>query len=156
MKYQILILSFAVSVLSFDANAQVGGNCGPKDSEGNYTESCLWSYDETSHKLILTGDGKMHDFWASQASNGIWYTNAPWRNLSGEIYDLEIGGNLTNIGACAIYNLYNLQNYSITAPIEELGGQSVTSLYSKEGFEIPATVKKIGREGLGYLSRNIV
>ncbi len=145
MKKIVLILGL---ILSFNANAQTSGNCGPVDESGTYSSSCTWSYDEATKTLTLSGDGYMTDFGADEDKTaGRWRTNAPWRDLDTKIEYVTVGGNLKNIGGCSIYSFTSLKDMSITAPIESFGQE----VFSKvKNFEIPDTVKTIGPMGLAY------
>ena len=143
---------FCIAILcSFKVFAQsvTSGNCGPKDENGDYTSNCTWSYDAKTHTLNFTGDGYMAEgFGASQdPDTGGWRTNAPWRDLDSQIYHVNVGGNLKNIGGCSIYSFSKLQDLNITAPIEWFGQEVFAHL---RDFEIPSTVKTIGAMGLAY------
>lgn len=147
MKKLILILGLT---LSLNANAQTSGNCGPKDENGKYTDSCTWSYDSNTHTLKLSGDGYMSEFDGTRESEDKPYrTTAPWSSFSEEIYNVDIGGNLKNVGACAIYCFPNLENTTITAPIESLRYQALQAV---RNVEIPSSVTDIGLYAFGSQS----
>ena len=144
---KILILGL---VLSFNANAQTSGNCGPTDENGSYTSSCTWSYDKTTKTLNITGDGYMSEsfggYWDSD--QGRYRTTAPWADFDQEIQNIDIGGNLKNIGSHAVYGMY-APNVTISAPIEYISNQS---LASARNIELPETLQTVNAYGLAWTS----
>lgn len=143
---KILILGL---VLSFNANAQTSGNCGPIDENGSYTSSCTWSYDKTTKTLNITGDGYMASFSGYLDSDqGRYRTYAPWADFDREIQNVDIGGNLKNIGAYTVYGMY-APNVTISAPIEYISAQS---LASARNIELPETLQTVNAWGLAWTS----
>ncbi|MBR1915856.1 MAG: leucine-rich repeat protein [Alphaproteobacteria bacterium] len=146
---KILILGL---VLSFNANAQsaTSGNCGPKDENGEYTSSCTWNYDKTTKTLNITGDGYMAESFDGylDSNQDRYRTRAPWADFDREIQNVDIGGNLKNIGAYAVYGM-PAPNVTISAPIEYINDQS---LASARNIELPETLQTVNNSGLAWTS----
>lgn len=78
-----------------ELNVVANGYCGTEDKETNLRWYVMKKADDT-YSLKIFGDGKMADF-ADQYSVP-WYN---YMNLSNKLTDIEIVGNVTNIGANA-------------------------------------------------------
>lgn len=151
MRKYVFVLAL-ITALNANAQSATSGNCGPKDENGEYTSSCTWNYDKTTKTLNITGDGYMAESFGGffDSDQGRYRTAAPWADFDQEIQNIDIGGNLKNIGSHAVYGI-SAPNVTISAPIEYIGYQS---LASSRNIKLPETVKEIGGSGLAWTIRN--
>ena len=119
-------------------------------ASGTCGKSCLWNYDSETHRLTISGDGNMTDYDGYYREDLKRYqTSAPWKYFDDNVYAVSIEGNLKNIGSHTVYNLNNLQDLKITAPVETIGFQSLHSTSRlADGFKLPETVTTIADQGL--------
>ena len=134
MKRRILSLLLAVALLCTllpqltlaAAAAEVTGTCG---------ENLTWSYDDTTHKLTVSGTGPM---------DGWFFENAPWKKYRGSVTTLEIEEGVTSIGKEAFYRFDKLTSVSIPNTVTSIGMCAFYECKSLTTIEIPASVESIG------------
>lgn len=136
MKKHILaiILSLWLVAVLLPANAlaadapATSGTCG---------ESAIWSYDQTTKTLTISGNGEIDLKYDSNTENGL-----PW-SLSSEVEMVEFTGNgFTAIGDYAFRDFYNLANISIPEGVTIIGSFALSSPKLTE-VTIPNTVNEI-------------
>ena len=80
------------------------GNCGPKDANGEWTDSVTWTLD-VNGVLTISGEGAMADFTK---------TTQPWKAYRNQIKTIVVKEGVTTIGKNAFY--YSKYVTSITIP----------------------------------------
>ncbi len=162
-KQFVKILSFMMFVC-FKVSADNMSSCG---------ENCSWSFDETTHTLMISGTGDMknygpvgdHDILSAEEKAAL-LASRPWHNIASEVENVVVSG-VTSIGARAFQRMDNLQNItisdsvtsvyraflafdnsltSITLPnsITSIEPHAFSSLYNLESINIPESVTYIG------------
>ncbi|MDO5541111.1 MAG: leucine-rich repeat protein [Eubacteriales bacterium] len=82
-------------------------------AEGTCGEKLTWSLSETG-KLTISGSGDMEDYSENPP---------PWDEYRDSITEIKIGGEVTKIGACAFFNVNNVESLYIPEKVSSLGKQ---------------------------------
>ena len=123
----VLVLTLAVAVGSAAVAHADGesGSCG---------ENLNWSL--TGGTLTITGSGDMTDFTESAM--------APWHDLRGEIFRLELPEGLTAIGKLAFYECKNLAAVTIPDTVKSIGDFAFTGCEKMQMLDLGRGVEVIG------------
>ena len=81
----LLSVCLLLSLVPFSASAL--------DDASGTTGSCTWSYNATTYRLTISGNGHMADYSAENP--------APWKEYANSITSLSFEGNINNIGSYA-------------------------------------------------------
>ncbi|MBR1915449.1 MAG: leucine-rich repeat domain-containing protein [Alphaproteobacteria bacterium] len=148
MKKWVLIFGL---VLSFNAMADELTCAGDENS------TCVWSYDESTHTLTITGEGAMKDFGPNTSvGNDKWIYQAerPWNDIASDVENVVISG-MTSVGNRAFQGMRNLQNVTLPEGLVFIGRDSFSmslgsSVMSKiENLVIPSSVETISDNAFG-------
>lgn len=103
---------------------------GPK--EASCGPNLKYSYNEKSHKMTISGSGKMYDYTPS---------TQPWKNYPVE--ELEIEEGCTSIGSGAFKGIIYLMNVSFPSTIQEIGDEAFYGTYLWRIY-LPSGLIRIG------------
>ncbi|MBQ4628264.1 MAG: leucine-rich repeat protein [Clostridia bacterium] len=92
-------------------------------------------YDFLDGVLHIYGIGPMKDFKEGES---------PWANLSSEVEEIVIREGITNIGAYAFYNCYNLRSISIPDSVTSIGYRAFDSCKAISTIKFPESISIIG------------
>jgi len=92
-------------------------------------------YDFSDGVLHIYGIGPMNDFKEGES---------PWAEHAADITDIVIRNGITNIGAYAFYNCYNLRNVSIPDSVTSIGYRAFDSCKAISTIKIPESISIIG------------
>ncbi len=135
MKKQIFLF---VMLFIFTAKAE-------NDNELSCGENCLWSYDESTHTLTISGKGAMKDFGPNGAvgMNKLTYqAERPWHTIASEVENVIVSG-VTSIGHRAFQDMGNLKNVTISEGVTSIGRSAFATSMEIESLTIPNSVDTI-------------
>lgn len=92
----------------------------------------MWMYDDTSKELVISGNGEIQPFEATD--------DTPWNNVDIEAITIEDG--VTSIGDYSFKNT-NAQSVVISNTVETIGAHAFESCTSLASIEIPEGVEAI-------------
>lgn len=103
-------------MLPLAASADDSGTCG---------SDVTWTYTESTHKLIISGTGKMTNYGNFQYYNGnsaSWNNNAkPWDSYLSDIQVVEINDGVTSIGNFSFTNCKSLTTVKLSDSVNSIG-----------------------------------
>ncbi len=103
----ILATLMIISVIPISSSAATySGTCG---------DNVIWSFDESTGTLTISGIGDMYDFRKN---------NAPWNAHKDSIENVVISEGVTIIGDCAFYNYENIKNVSMADSVTIIGNDT--------------------------------
>lgn len=110
----------------FEMTAQAGGTCG---------EDLDWTFSEGI--LTIRGTGDMYSY-------DTMYHPRPWSDYVSAIQQVEIGEEVTSIGAYAFYGCKNLQTINLTDGITSIGAYAFYNCTKLQKVELQDGIGKIG------------
>ena len=142
MKYKFLILNLIGLLYTQNLNAATSGNCGPKNANGEYTDSCTFTYSDGT--LTISGTGKMADWGTVNGSTTYKFDDErPWNDFIPQIENVVISG-ISNVGARAFANASSLKNITIPEGVTSIGYGAFVHTYDLTSVTIPDSVTYIG------------
>ncbi len=131
MKKIVLMVSAAMMTFCLAGESQAESwNCGPKQN-GEYSDSVICTYDETSKTLIIEGEGNMGDYAKGSSTDK---SAAPWADK--DVRYAVIKGNVTGIGDRAFKGLKNIESITGLENIVSVG-KAVFSYTNLNNIIIP-------------------
>ena len=125
----LMAVSAALILTVYDSDdsdaAVLNGECG---KEGN---NLLWSYDEESRALTITGSGEMYNYLPSYAR--------PWTDC----ISVSLPDGMTSIGRHAFYDCSSLSSVTIPDSVTSIGGHAFHGCSSLSSVTIPDSVTSI-------------
>ena len=109
---------------------------------GNCGDDLTWSLDSAGN-LTISGNGTMTDY----------YSDAPWKNYSGNIKAVEIGTDVTSIGEYAFASCTNLTSVTIGSSVLSIGKAAFINCTALTSVTIPGNVTSIGGGAFSTCSR---
>lgn len=98
--------------------ATTSGNCG---------EGVTWSFDSSTGKLTISGEGAMATPAVSETSElGDFPNTYTYKANKENIREVEIGEGVTSIGFCAFYQFPNLEKVVLPGSITDFGKQTAS------------------------------
>ncbi len=123
----LLMIMSIVPMSAITATAQTfTGTCG---------SNLRWYYDDSLGILTIAGSGDMYDFDSD---------NRPWEKYTYGIASIEIGSDVTSIGAYAFYDCEDLESVTIPDSIIRIGDKAFWYCDSLTSVNIPDSVVSIG------------
>lgn len=123
----VLSIMIVISIMSIHANAELlSGTCG---------ENLIWSYDESSSTLTISGTGIMNDYYGN---------TVPWNSYKENIKQIVFDGEITYIGNNAFNLLINLNSITIPDSVIKIGYGAFIGCEKLEKIIIPNNVSTIG------------
>lgn len=129
----LLLFLLTVELLPATAFASdiVGGYCG---SEGDGT-NLSWSLDLDTGELTISGTGEMKE----------WSNNSSWYNYKESIILVNIGENITSIGANAFKDCTNIKTVELPDSVVKIGRSAFSGCRNLSGnLKLPAYTVQIG------------
>ena len=111
------------------------------EKSGSCGESANWSFDESTGKLTISGEGAMADFQVDLFDDKI---TVPWYAYSGAIKSVEIGNGITSIGNYAFADCITITSVTIPAGVTSIGERAFCGCKSLTSIDIPGSVTSIG------------
>ena len=125
----LMVVSAALILTVYDSDdsdaAVLNGECG---KEGN---NLLWSYDEESRALTITGSGEMYNYLPSYAR--------PWTDC----ISVSLPDGMTSIGRHAFYDCSSLSSVTIPDSVTSIGGHAFHGCSFLSSVTIPDSVTSI-------------
>lgn len=106
------------------------------ETSGSCGENLIWTFDETTGTLSISGTGAMTDFESM--------VDSPWNDLSSDVKSIEIKEGVTSIGDYAFANLSNLEALFIPEGVISIGYRAICFCMKLEKVTFPSTVTTIG------------
>ena len=138
-KINKFLASFLVAVMILTAAPltvfaeTLSGTCG---------EGVAWSLDTEKGELIISGNGKMDDFYANSYSSPI--CNVPWYSVRDKVQSVLIKDGVTHIGTLAFYNCANLTEITFPDSVTSFGGSVFSGCYKLTSVDLPENLTEIG------------
>ena len=107
------------------------GTCG-KWKHGNWSDNLKWTLDDEG-TLIISGSGKMEDFYGS----------SPWYWIRDKIKTVIINDGINNIGAFAFSSCENLESITIPNSVINIGYDAFNECKSLTSLYLPDSVISI-------------
>ena len=126
---------FIISALLLCEALFFGGGNAFADDSGSCGTGVTWTYRESNKKLTISGSGAMNDYSTSNSK-----TTAPWKNYISEIKSIEIGTNVTKVGAYAFYQCENCTTLTVSrsSKLESIGNRAFYRCTSLTSVKLPA------------------
>ncbi len=109
------------------AEAATSGTCG---------ESIIWTFDEATGELVISGEGYMYDFES--------LSETPWCEYAESIKSVEISDGVTLIGGFAFSSCTSLTSVTIPESVFFIGPYAFDSCSGLTSVNIPSGVTEIG------------
>ena len=112
--------------------------CGKTEAiTGTCGEDLVWTLDETTGLLTITGTGAMEDYTAR--------TPAPWQEYAASVESVVLDDRITHIGSYAFYGLTWLEECpELPESLESIGNDAFYKLSFRGDLVIPDKVTEIG------------
>lgn len=91
-----------------DDEEEISGKCG---------ENAVWTFDEETGKLTISGTGPMYDYGRQNVNSWI---DAPWYNIQNSIISIDIQDGITYIGKETFSNCTKVKQVTIAASVTEV------------------------------------
>ncbi len=101
-------------------------------------DELIWSYDESTAVLTVTGSGMMFDFQ--------YGTEAPWSAYKDQIETVVLPDGLLSVGNNAFSECGALRSVSLPDSVEYLGAFAFSDCWKLESVSLPAGLTEIGHE----------
>lgn len=134
MKKALFTLSAILSIILSALCLTLTASATDDIQRGTWGE-LFWEWNQTTGKLVLSGEGRMEHF--EQVSD------SAWRPHKDSIKSVTIENGITNIGAYAFASCSNLTDVSISSSITEIGVSAFERCRSLKSITIPNSVTRI-------------
>ena len=114
-------------------------------ASGSCGANVNWAFYESTGELIISGSGKMDDFFSE--NGGPWNDYYPFGD---NIKTVEIQSGVTTIGYNAFLYCYNLKSVTIPNGVISIGEGAFYYCESLTSITIPNSVTSIGDRAFGY------
>ncbi len=111
-------------------------------------ENLIWTFDEDTYTLTISGEGEMYDFRDENIDNDSLFL-PPWNEYDGQIKSIVISDGVENIGACAFDDCTQLTDISIGADVADIGSSALSNCTALGNITIPSNVKTISGGAFG-------
>ena len=119
------------------------------DSSGTCGRYLSWSFNSSTGKLTITGDGDMYDFaYSNESPIKPWYST-PWYSIRGQITSVSLPNGLTSIGWYAFVGCTGLTSVTIPNNVTSIGWHAFENCTGLTSVTIPNSVTSIGFEAFG-------
>ena len=133
MKKQIL--SFVLLFLPIIVSADNSGSCG---------ENVMWSFEEATGTLTISGTGPMDDhMWYRDGMTGSDENN-PFKEIGTNVEAVVINEGVTSIGGGAFVYCHNLVSISIPNSITNIGDLAFADCSKLSIISFPENINSIG------------
>ena len=105
----------------------ISGSCG---------DNLIWEYDSEHRVLIITGSGKMQNWYADNL--------VPWASYRGAIASVSLPQELTSIGEYAFMGCFSLKSITIPDGVVSIGNNAFANCSKLESINMPSSVSQIG------------
>ena len=130
--------SMTVTVVPW-SEGTIAGFCGDPNVNGG--ANVIWTYDETTNTLTISGTGAMQDWhWDYTIINA---QTRPWYDYQKEITSVVIDDGVTNIGAYAFYGHTAVTSVSIGSGVTTIGEDAFENCTALTEITIPEGVTSI-------------
>ncbi|MCR5485954.1 MAG: leucine-rich repeat protein [Lachnospiraceae bacterium] len=125
------------------------GYCGAPLVNGEPSENIEWEYDETTHTLTITGEGRMLNYSYSDAAPYPYVRNpSPWYKFNSSILHVKIDDRITYIGSEAFWHC-GAQSMNCPFPIPKYVETISDDAFYGSNFKqtdliLPDTLKVVG------------
>ncbi|MBQ7500100.1 MAG: leucine-rich repeat protein, partial [Clostridia bacterium] len=111
--------------------------CGATEEKQNVIteDDLIWTFDERTGELTISGDGPMADYSQNMA---------PWMIHYFDIRSVVIGDGVTSVGSEAFRFYPSIQSISLGSGIKSIGQWAFSGCTSLMSIEIPSGVESIG------------
>ncbi|MBR5336624.1 MAG: leucine-rich repeat protein [Lachnospiraceae bacterium] len=141
-----MMFGFAcVCLLAFGISGRAeakSGTCG---------DNLTWNLDETTHKLTISGTGKMTDYSATGKGQAPWINKNKTINVDGNkvsvdmfIASVEVGKGVTHIGSYAFDKCVALGSVSLPDGLVSIGDSAFSNCARLGSIKLPDSVVSIG------------
>ena len=110
------------------------------DDAGICGDNVIWTFDESTGTLTISGAGPMYDF---VDENYTYLNNCPWSCYSSKIKEIVIEEGVTSIGNGAFESCSELENISIPNTVGSIGWYALGNCKKLTSIEIPESVMSI-------------
>ena len=117
----IPVFAFIFSLITIAESRAETWNCGPKNANGQYSDSVKCVYDETTKTMTVTGEGNMGYYDIINNENNS-YSSSPWSEKN--IEHVIIGEGVTSVGDQAFYLARNLRDVSLPSTLTSINGNA--------------------------------
>ena len=121
-----LFLSLMPLYVSAEESEAISGSCG---------EEAIWTFDEVSGTLTISGTGRMDD--ATDASN------YPYHAYADDIKSVVVADGITYIGSPAFWGFKNLVEVSIAGSVETIGVGAFSGCSNLKEIVLPEGIKTL-------------
>lgn len=134
-KLFLYIALVVTTILTTNAWADDGGNCGPVGQESD----CTWSYNEATHTLTISGSG------SGTIKDYSGYSDTPWKDYRTQATTVVVEDGITNIGKFAFHYMSNVTSLTMPDSLTTIGQGAFAGMSSVTGeLKIPSGVTSIG------------
>ena len=119
----ILIVSMLPVYAFADGETVHSGTCG---------DALVWTFDESTGELEITGTGDM--------SNYQYYSAAPWSGYASSLTSVVIGSGVTSIGDYAFRNMPAITSVDIPDTVTYIGYNAFAGCTQLSDVDLPAVL----------------
>ncbi len=129
----------------------------PDEYVARVGENLIWTFDEDTYTLTISGTGEMYDFKNDENDRNEILFMPPWSEYDEQIKSVVISDGVENIGAYAFDDCTQLTDVSIGADVVDIGNYAFSGCTALVDIAVPSNIKTISWGAFGDFegTRNI-
>ena len=142
----VLMITTIFAVLPVTANAAETDSSAVGNAVSGETGDCVWTYDNSSATLTISGEGSAGDDWAIPGSQ-------PWAQYNEDIYHVVVEDGVTYIGECFFYGMNRVYDAALADSVTYLGVSAFDACKNLTKISLGANIATISSDA--FLNTNL-
>ena len=142
----VLMITTIFAVLPVTANAAETDSSAVGNAVSGETGDCVWTYDNSSATLTISGEGSAGDDWAIPGSQ-------PWAQYNEDIYHVVVEDGVTYIGECFFYGMNRVYDATLADSVTYLGVSAFDACKNLTKISLGANIATISSDA--FLNTNL-